>query len=161
MKHFAPVAIPSILCGCLLTACGGGGGSKPIALIGATQPVHIIEHTQAEDSGLGDPAVELIQSEQELRLLGSVTLAEKDVDFTGHSMVVLALGERSTGGWSAKITGIQQKGADLFVQGIAYQPAEGSNLAQVLSYPVAVAIIPKTTASTIHPEIDDVIESDE
>jgi hypothetical protein len=140
----------------MLAACETEEGYTASAW-GSTAPITIFDHVQDDDAGFREPAVELVNSREQLEALGSERLTNLEVDFARHSLVVLALGERPTGGWTAKITGVQERGDALYIQGIAYQPAAGSSLMQALTYPVAAAVITKTNAGLIHPEIDDAV----
>ena len=131
----------------LLVGCQTGIG-------GRTTPVPILHHAQADDAGFQYATVELINSWDELNAMGSSALNDIQIDFDTQSLVVLALGEQTTGGWYAQITGVQQRGSELFVQGFAYPPAGDAATTQAMSYPIAATIIPKSKATMIHPEIE-------
>ena len=131
----------------LLVGCQSGMG-------GRTTPVPILHHAQANDAGFQYPTVELINSWDELSAMSSSALSDLQIDFESQSLVVLALGEQTTGGWHAQITGVQQRGKELYVQGFAYPPAADAATTQAMSYPIAATVIPKTKATVIHPEIE-------
>ncbi len=131
----------------LLVGCQSGIG-------GRTTPVPILHHSQADDAGFQHATVELINSWDELNAMGSTALNDIQVDFDSQSLVVLALGEQTTGGWFAQITGVQERGSELYVQGFAYPPSGDAVTTQAMSYPIAATIIPKSKATMIHPEIE-------
>lgn len=140
-----------------LPACQSTSSSTPsVAGTFGTQPVPIIAHLTGNDPALKYPSVLLINSQAELARLGAQELSRHPVDFNQHSLVVLALGEKPTGGYWARITAIQKSGTDLFVQGIANRPAKDQPVTQALSYPYAAAIVPKTLAKRIYSEIESV-----
>lgn len=100
-------------------------------------------HYAGDDAGLKTAAVTLVNSKAELDALGSQELASKPVDFEHESLVVVALGQRPTGGWWAKIDSVQLQGDQLFVQATINRPAEGVPVLQVVTHPYAAAVISK------------------
>ena len=138
----AAMAGAALLAGCE-TVMEDATGSR-------TEPVPIVYHEQGNDSAFRYPTVELINSQGQLEARASTTLADLDIDFERYSLLVLALGQRSTGGWSATITGVQRRGAELYVQGIAYYPPDEDMLSQVLTYPIAASTINDLRNRTIY-----------
>lgn len=137
-----------------LTACGTTSSS---ATPGQTKAVTILRHIDGSDAGFRDPGVQIINGADALEAIGSVLLASVDVDFRRQSMIVLALGEQPTSGWAARISGVQQAGTTLFVQGTAHTPSPDDAVSQALTYPVAAVIVSKVRADVIHPEIEDAV----
>lgn len=66
-----------------------------------------------------------------------------------YTYVILALGERRTGGYDIKILGAEEKkdpsGSFILVKAKEIRPAPGDMVIQVITYPTAVYKIPKTT----------------
>lgn len=140
-----------VLATAMLAACEATP-SKSIG--GRTVPVSILQHHQADDPMFKEVSAVLINSHEELDASASLVLADLDVDFSSHSLVVLAAGEQATGGWSATITGVQQRGDALYFQGVIDHPGEDDAVSQALTYPIAVAVIEKVNTSILHPEIE-------
>ena len=61
------------------------------------------------------------------------------IDFTTQMVVIVALGEKPTAGYGAKITGFSRNGGGIVVHVTAFAPGAGCATATVLTYPVAVA----------------------
>ncbi|MEX0653909.1 MAG: protease complex subunit PrcB family protein [Phycisphaeraceae bacterium] len=118
--------------------------------------VPVIQQMHGSDPALDAPRVTLIQDRPALDNLDADSFDELDVNFTEHDVVVFALGEQPTGGYWAHITGVQQVGDVLYVQGIVNQPGEDEAATQALTYPYAVAVIPKTDASIALSDIQEV-----
>ena len=137
-------------------ALAAGCKSSSSTEVGSTEPVSIISHAgSGNDPAFKQPAdpVILITTREQLDRTGSETLAKVEIDFNTQSLVVLALGEEPTAGYWARITGIQRKGSELYVQGLANKP-EGE-AAAVLTYPIDAVIVPRQDGITeISPEIE-------
>jgi hypothetical protein len=63
------------------------------------------------------------------------------VDFNKNSVVVVFAGERPTGGWSVRITRVEQSGADCTVHYDVRRPPRGAMVTQVITHPYAVALV--------------------
>ena len=152
-SHFIRCAVLLV---CFLAGCQGPaiGGRT-------TKPVPIVVHTQADDSGFQHAAMELINSQAKLESFGSTTLDALNVDFEKQSLLVLALGQKPTGGFSTQITGVQTRGSELYVQGKIFEPPPEAIVNQALTYPIAAAVIPKIRAALVHPEVDEVVAAPE
>jgi hypothetical protein len=145
------VMVASLL---VLGGCQQKGDGPLVDETAVAEPVEILSQTCGDDVQLTLPmGVELVRNETELRALGSSELAEMDVNFRRHDLVVLSLGEQPTGGYWGRITGIQQVGDVLYVQGIANAPGAGMSVTQALTHPYCVARIAKTTASEARSDI--------
>ena len=126
------------------------------AAVQSVQPITIISQTQGSDPALTQPMVKLITAQEQLDALGAESLAGVEVDFAEQQVVLVALGSQPSGGYWTQITGIQQLGDTLYVQGIANAPAEGEAVTQALTYPYAAAVIPATSATTALSDIQSV-----
>lgn len=92
------------------------------------------------------PYPEFIQEKlNQIKQQGGVATVTDDQ----YTYVLLALGERRTGGYDIKVLGTQEKkdpsGSFILVQAKEIRPAPGSMVIQVITYPTAVYKIPKTT----------------
>ena len=152
----------------LLAAVAGASGCKgdmsktgdnamdAMPASGPSEPVSIQRHLTGDDSGIKTPAVVLVNSRDELTAMGSVDLVNAEVNFDEHSLIVLALGERPTGGYAAKITGVQKRGNEIYVQGYAARPSPDAMVTQVITYPYDAVVVPKMQGS-IRSEVDSVV----
>lgn len=69
-----------------------------------------------------------------------------DLDPAQHTVVLMALGEQSQGGYVVDITALQRKGGTLYVQGIAQQPGEGASAESTRPFAaVAIDLVPVGT----------------
>jgi hypothetical protein len=89
---------------------------------------------------------EFIQNKlNEIKQKGGVTTVSDEE----HTYVLIALGERKTGGYDVKILGAEEKqdpsGSYIVVKAKETRPAPGDMVIQVITYPTAVYKIPKTT----------------
>jgi len=133
-----------------------GGCQGGMKMDSSTEPVPILAMHHGDDSGLSDQVVLLINSQAQLERTGSEELLNKGVDFDQASLVVLALGERPTGGHWARITGLQAGGGTLYVQGIANRPDRSGAVTQVMSYPYCAVEVAKLADLSVNPEIKSV-----
>jgi len=138
----------------LMSACEGG----PRWLGGERLPeggVAIIRQVSGDDPGLRAPMVRLINSRADFEVIGAQSASIEGVDFNRQSVIVFALGTKPTSGHWARVVGVQQKGGDVFVQGVANRPGIGELTAQVQTQPYALAVLPKVRG-TLRAEIDSV-----
>lgn len=139
----------------------GGCASKPKATDASEStgptPLAIAELIHGDISGLDEPGVFLITSQDELQSYGSATLAALKVDFQTQALVLLALGKQPTGGYWARISDVVQLGDTLAVTGKANRPAADQIVPQVLTTPYCVAVIPKPAATRVRSDIASVI----
>ncbi len=120
------------------------------------QPLPISARWNGSDSAFQQSGQWLINSQAELDATGSSHLGDLSVDFSNQSLIVLSLGERSTGGYWATITGAQQKGGKVYFQAVASRPGDDAATTQAFSYPVAAAVIPKVQPRVVIPEVESV-----
>lgn len=122
-----------------------------------TTPVTILRKFSGNDEALKFPAVMIVKSQAELQGINAKSLMDAKVDFAKESLVVVALGDKPTGGYWADITGIQAAGPQLFVQGWANKPGKDAVVTQAVTYPFAAAVISKTTATTVRSDVQSVM----
>ena len=118
------------------------------------QPVSVLRRYNGTDPGLKEPLLLLVNSAQDLESLGSYDLAVHAVDFDKESLVLLALGEKPTGGYWARITGVQREGQQLYVQGLANRPSQDQAVTQALTYPYDAVVISKIRHAKVLSEIE-------
>jgi len=136
----------------LLGACKSDGRSvtEPSTWFGASEAEAVAIHNQwqGSDSAFKTAGSVLIDSAAKLQETGSTELTSLNVNFDTHSIVVFSLGEQPTGGYWAWITGVQRGGGKLWVQATVNRPADGAATSQVLTYPVAAAVVDRQSGIT-------------
>lgn len=133
-----------------LTACQSG---ETVESTEMATPIPILRGTEGSETSLRYMGAWLIQSRADLNTIGSPTLSALDVDFDNESLMLLAMGEQPSAGYRIQITGISKVGDELFVSGIANVPDASMMNAQMLTCPYAAAVIPKTRAKRVIPEV--------
>jgi len=122
-----------------------------------TEPVSILNQISANDEGFKTPGGVAILTRAELEEAKSTELTKLDVDFNKQSLVVVATGEEPTAGYWVKITGVQRRGTELYVQGVANRPGKDQQAAAGKTYPVAAVVVPRLEMVTqVIEEIDSV-----
>lgn len=143
----------------LLTALGCQTASsppRPLPTVLETQPIPIVVQYLGSDCALTEPSVKLITSTTQLQSMHCAALVaqlEHEIQFARYSLLLLTLGEQGSSGYWCQITAVQHRTGVLYVQGIANRPAPDQPVAQVVTYPYAVAIIPNLGVDSIHAEI--------
>lgn len=132
------------------TADGGDGNGGA----GLAQPVTIVESVNGNSQALKTIGAMLIRTQAEYDALGDKNIFPGALDFDQHDLVIVALGEQNTGGYSVDITSIQLVGSELAIKGKATTPAADAIVTQALTYPYDAVIIANTTATTVVPYID-------
>jgi|GEM_PF-6073597 len=122
---------------------------------GKPRAVPIITHHTGDDRGLRAPGITLINSQEELIALGAKETRSIPVDFATQSLILLVIGEQSTGGFWAKINGVQQGGSTIYVQATVNRPGSMGVVTQQVTYPYAAAVIRKAKG-TLLPEVESV-----
>ena len=138
----------------LLVLSGCAGGRDGSGVTGPTDPVRILRSANGDDPANGTLGAWLIKSDDQLDQIGSGELARLQVDFARESLIIVALGEQATSGYGVRLTGVSRAGEDLFVQGVRTSPAEGDPILEILTYPYAAAVIARTSAVRVLPEIN-------
>ncbi len=124
---------------------------------GAGEGVGILRQFNGGDSQLRQPVVALINNEEQRTALGSAAINSISIDFNSESLLVVAVGEKPTGGYWVRIDSVQSYKNDLYFQGTANAPGEGEMVAQSLTYPWAAAVIERVEDGIVlHPEIESV-----
>ncbi|MFW6058602.1 MAG: protease complex subunit PrcB family protein [Phycisphaeraceae bacterium] len=125
----------------LLIGCGTDrtNGVDPAQI----QYVPILEQAHGDNADLTEPLAELIRSQEALEALDAEIPLAEQVDFETQSLIVLAAGEQRTGGYWARILGVQRVGDELWLQGVINQPGEDAAATQQITHPYAAAIIPR------------------
>lgn len=121
----------------------------------ATAAVRIADMQHGNEPALASPEVLLIQSKEALDAIGSEQLSGLAVDFSSQSVVILAYGERPSGGYWARITGAQQLGQELFVQGTVNRPGPDEGVTLAITYPYCAAVLDTTGNLILVSEIEE------
>ncbi|MCE9591161.1 MAG: protease complex subunit PrcB family protein [Planctomycetes bacterium] len=106
------------------------------------QAVPIFRAAAGDEPGLTRPGVVYLNSRSKLGDLHAPEAEKLSVDFVKEAMIVVALGERPTGGYWVRITGVRRVGHVLIAQATCSRPGPGSAAAQVVTHPFAAAVIP-------------------
>lgn len=149
------LAAAALLCpAMMLTGCktGNDGKMDSAADVTLAEPVEVVERKSGNSSALESIGVMLVKTQAEYDAMGDDQIYP-GVDFLAHDLVIAALGEQPTGGYSIEITAVQQEGDTLFVEGVTSQPGDAA-VTQALTYPYAAAVIPNTDATIVVPDID-------
>lgn len=124
---------------------GCGSPATPVAPkvtvsgAGGTEPVAILRQSAGSDEAFAKIGGHLLNAAGDSK----ATLGDLAPNYETESVIVVALGEVPTGGFGVKITGVQKKGDDIFVQFTTSEPTGAAT--QVISYPFAAVAVPKTT----------------
>ncbi len=137
------VATAMMMCVAALSGCKSGSPAEPT-------PVVIHEHKTGDDAALKTTGITLINSQEQLAALGSETLAQMQVDFAAHSIVLVTVGEQPTGGFAATVDGVQVGGGKVYVQATVTTPSGPAT--QALSHAYALAITDKVEGE-VEPEV--------
>ena len=136
---------------CLLLAMtvalplGGCGNGK--VMEAEVMPVAIVSQITGDEPAFKEMGHHVINSAEELAALGSAKLAEQEIDFSANSLIVVTVGEQPAAGFWVQITGIQQKGDDVFIQATVNQPDGGE--AGDGSHAYAAAVTAKVSGNAI------------
>lgn len=136
----------------LMLGCAGGGSSAstgtpeaaPPAKVYA-KPVKIIAKVSGDQMPIESHGIGLLDDAalDGLGLRAAFAEAGVPVDLSVQSVVLFSLGEQSTGGFAADITGLQLKGDTLYVQGTAEAPAASDATSQAITFPYCAVVTPK------------------
>jgi hypothetical protein len=105
---------------------------------------------------LSEATVKLINTREDLNALGIDELANLGANFRAHSVLLLAAGQKPTGGYWIHVTGVQLHGDELYFQGLANRPGPADVVTQALTYPYTAVLIEKARARHLHPELESV-----
>ena len=129
--------------GLILVGCKG---KQRAASMG--EPLQIGGQVSGHDPNLEKAGTWLITSQAQFDAMGNQELGKLQPVFERDSVVVAAMGKRKSGGFWAKINGVQLAGSTLYVQVTRNQPAEGQPVAQQITYAYTAVVIPKVPAGT-------------
>ncbi|WP_432798524.1 protease complex subunit PrcB family protein [Poriferisphaera sp. WC338] len=157
LKKMASVLVVAVLAGGMLVGCQGEQkveeNNAQTSNHAAAEPVAIKSKTHGSDKAMNETGVTLVKSDEEWDALG---MQGDKPNFNEESVVVLSLGEVPTGGYWARITGVQQVGDVLYVQGIVNQPGSEEVVTEAIEYPYCVAVIEKVDANDVQYDVQEV-----
>ena len=121
-----------------------------------SEPVAIKQAKAGSDQALRTSGVRVINNEAELKELGAESFEIFNPNFENESIVILSLGEQKTGGYWVEITGLQQVGETLYVQGVANKPGEEEIVTEAIEYPYAAVLVEKVEPKRVIPDLNQV-----
>jgi hypothetical protein len=139
-----------LLAGLVLIAGGCNSTGNGAMSLGPTTPLTIEAQIQSDDPGFKYPDLCLITSKADLEKLHSQELSNKGIDFDTHTVVLLTLGEKPTGGYWGQILGVEVSGDDVYVQGMVNGPAKDAMATQTVTHVYAAAVCPRFAARNLH-----------
>lgn len=137
-----------------LVGCQGNGGTAASVGSDLAQPVMILERVNGDSAALKTIGTMHIETKDQYDALGDANIFPGGVDFDAADLVIVALGEQATGGFSVNIDSIQLQSGELAVSGKATTPGPDSVTTQALTYPYSAVLIPNTAADRVVPYID-------
>ncbi|QQE13795.1 protease complex subunit PrcB family protein [Planctomycetota bacterium] len=155
LKRFASVLVVAVLAGGFVAGCANNQKAVKGPEHSMSEPVAIKKAQAGSDAALTSAGVQVVNSDVEMNELGA-DLAALKPNFDEESVVILSLGEKNTGGYWVEITGVQQVGETLYVQGRANQPGENEIVTEAIEYPYAAVVIEKVEPASVIPDLDQV-----
>ncbi len=143
---FIAAIVCSALIGCKGSGSAGGGEQA--------QPVVIVERVTGDSAALKELGTMHITTQKKYDALGDKFIFPGEIDFFQYDLVIVALGEQATGGYSIDIESIQFEGNELLVNGKVTTPAADAVTTQAVTYPYCAVLIPNTPADIVVPFID-------
>ena len=137
----------------MMTGCQSDGGGNADGGLILADPVALDASDTGDNAALASSGVLLIQSQAAYDAAGLEGIFAEGIDFDSNDLVVLALGERNTGGYAIRINSILLEGTTLVVNGVATAPPADAATTQALTYPYAAALIAKTGATSAIPYV--------
>lgn len=152
MKLFVVAAMACLV----LTGCKGDGDASDSADTGAelAKPVSILQRVNGSSAALKSIGKMHIETKAAYDALGDANIFPGEIDFDANDLVIVAWGEKPTGGFSINIESIQLQGGELAVTGKASTPPADAITTQALTYPYSAVLIPNTSADLIVTYID-------
>ena len=135
----------------LMAGCKKSPSTPPITGAMGTEAVEILNAISASDAVFADVGSTLINEKADKYAGVDAALSP---DYDTQTVVVVSLGQVTTGGYGVKITGAQRKGHHLFLQFTTSQPGPDDVVTQAIEHPYAAILIPKFTG-TVHLEPQD------
>lgn len=136
-----------------LVGCKGDGDTQTTAG-DLAQPVTILERVNGSSAALKTIGKMHIETQQAYDALGDANIFPGEIDFDKNDLVIVAWGEKPTGGFGINIESIQLQGGELAVTGKASTPPADAATTQALTYPYSAVLIPNTSADLIVTHID-------
>lgn len=130
-----------------LAACSSSQKNDTYGVLDA-QPVTIQSRVAGSSEKLANPDVILINDAQALEALQVEALSSLSLDFKTQSVIILSLGQCPTGGYWVHIDGVQTLGRNIFVQGTANKPADGTQT-EALTYPFEAIVVGKVQGKIV------------
>lgn len=134
MHRFTVVpALAALACLTLFAGggCAGKASTPAVELAAVPLTVHRAQHGQ--QSSIAVPVLRQIRSRQQFDELGLE--GAKAASFGKHDMVLVGLGEQSTGGHWVRVTGLYRVGDEVVVQATVNHPGEDQPVTEALSQP--------------------------
>ena len=158
LKKMAMLMAMAVVSGGVMTGCAGNKAADGQAgeAMGAmkAEPVAIKSQMHGQQMKGGETGVKLVNSDAEWE---SLEIEGMKPNFGKESVVLLSLGEVPSGGYWARITGVQQVGDVVYVQGVVNQPAPGQVVTQAMESPYCVAVIEKVDANNVQYDVEEVM----
>jgi hypothetical protein len=145
--------VAALSCSALI-GCKGDGGTTVKAGSDLAQPVTILERVNGNSDALKTIGKMHIETQAQYDALGDADIFPGKIDFDANDLVIVALGEQPTGGYSVNIESIQIQGGELAVTGKASAPGADAITTQVLTYPYSAVLIENTSADKVVLYID-------
>lgn len=131
----------------MLTGCKtDGDGDTGFAL---AEPVAILDDASGSSDALPTAATTHITTQAAWEAGGFAQACPAPMDFDAHDVVVVALGEQTSGGHWVHIDAIQMVGSEMYVQFRVNKPGEDEVAAAVMTYPFHAVVIPKTNPTLV------------
>ncbi len=139
-------------------ATGGSGATGvPATRAAAAEPVEVLELVRGDNAALSRGGVMLVKDAAALEATGLTTIEGLSPNWDEQDVVILALGEQTTGGFWADIRGIQLVGDTLYVQGVVNRPGDDAATTQAITHPFAAALIRETSATRAQGDYEEVV----
>lgn len=154
MKLFV---VAALACSALIGCKGDGDAAATGPADGATdlaQPVTMLKRVNGNSAALKTIGKMHIETQADYDALGDANIFPGEIDFDVNDLVIVALGEQSTGGYSISIESIQLQGGELAVTGKASAPGADAITTQALTYPYSAVLIVNTSADKVVTYID-------
>lgn len=129
----------AVVVGCVLTGCLS---IDPVPARPLADGVEILRAMTGDDPGLSKPMAVFLNSRSKLDALRTPALSKLEPDFLNEAVVVVALGERPTGGYWVVIDGVRRVDDALVVQVRVNRPGDDEMTTQAMTHPFAAAVIP-------------------
>ncbi|MHB9131282.1 MAG: protease complex subunit PrcB family protein [Armatimonadota bacterium] len=137
--------ITILLTGCLLAGLALLTGCQQDQETTTTREglaVPIIRELSGQQAPFPDRGFFVVQRPEAWRALWGRTPAP-EVDFTQNSVVVALMGQQPTAGYGVNIADVRATGQRINVFVTETRPKPGDTVAQVITYPYAMAVVPK------------------